>query len=211
MRALLCLAVLCAIALGALPAAAATRGHRTPARHRHHTKLNPQPKGRAARAGSCANDGLTATAGNLAVIRAAVLCLVNQERSSRGLPALGEDGRLDRAAQGWTATMVSSGQFTHGADFAARISATGFDWSFAGENIATGFPTPEAVISGWMGSLGHCRNLFDPGFSAIGIGMVARPAGGDASGPATWTQDFALPMGHTAPSRNTGPQNGCPY
>ena len=208
MRPLRCLAVLCALALCAAPTAAASSGHRTAARHRHH---KPKPKGRPARAGGCANTGLTATAGNLAVMRAAVLCLVNQQRSSRGLPPLGEDGRLDRAAQGWTATMVSSGQFTHGADFAARISATGFDWSFAGENIATGFPTPQAVITGWMGSLGHCRNILDPGFSAIGIGMVARATGGYASGPATWTQDFALPMGHSAPSRNTGPQNGCPY
>lgn len=211
MRSLRRLALLCALALCAAlaaPAIAAPRPHRKPAARRHH---RVKPKGRPARAGGCANAQIGATASNLSAMRGAVLCLVNQQRSSRGLPALGEDARLDRSAQSWTATMVSSGQFTHGADFAARISATGFDWSFAGENIATGYPTPQAVISGWMGSLGHCRNILDPNFTAIGIGMVAHPTGGFASGPATWTQDFALPMGHTAPSHNTAPQTGCPY
>ncbi len=144
-------------------------------------------------------------------MRAAVLCLVNQQRTTRGLPALVQDGRLERSAQGWAATMIATGQFTHGVNFAARISAAGFDWSFAGENIATGYPTPAAVVLGWMASTGHCRNILEPGFSAIGIGVVARPVGGYASGPATWTEDFALPMGKAAPSGNTGPQNGCPY
>jgi uncharacterized protein YkwD len=144
-------------------------------------------------------------------MRAAVLCLVNRERRTRGLPALREDRRLDRSAQGWTAHMVTARQFTHGANFAARITATGFVWSAAGENIATGYPTPRAVVAGWMASAGHCRNILSPIFSAIGIGVMARPVAGHASGPATWTQDFALPMGKHAPSRRTGPQNGCPY
>jgi uncharacterized protein YkwD len=219
------LALLAGALLPAASAAAASI-QPAPARHaarrhaaRHHVARHPaprhatrrRPKGRPARVTTCANATTTAAAGNLVAMRAAVLCLVNQQRSSRGLPALSEDGRLDRSAQGWTATMVSSGQFTHGVNFAARISATGFVWSFAGENIATGFPTPARVIAGWMGSEGHCRNLLDPGFSDIGIGMVPHPTGGYASEPATWTQDFALPMGKGAPSHNTGPQSGCPY
>ena len=32
-----------------------------------------------------------------------------------------------------------------------------------------------------------------------------------ATGPATWTQDFALPMGKSAPSRSVGPMDRCPY
>ena len=107
--------------------------------------------------------------------------------------------------------MVASGQFTHGQNFAGRITAAGFHWSWAGENIATGYPSPAAVMAGWMASPGHCRNILSPSFSAIGIGMVPRPVGGFASGPATWTQDFALPVSKAAPSHRVGPQNGCPY
>jgi uncharacterized protein YkwD len=177
-------------------------------RHATHRAKHRHPAHKAA---GCTNTGEAAAPGDLTAMRASVLCLVNQQRTSRGLPALSEDSRLDRSAEGWTQAMVNSDGFTHGSDFAARISDAGFDWSYAGENIATGFPTPAAVVRGWMASLGHCRNILDPGFSRIGIGEVPHAVRGFASGPATWTQDFALPMGAHAPSGNTGPQNGCPY
>jgi hypothetical protein len=34
---------------------------------------------------------------------------------------------------------------------------------------------------------------------------------GWASGPGTWTQDFALSMYKSPPSANWGPADGCPY
>jgi uncharacterized protein YkwD len=218
-RAVLVSALLCVTATATATATSATSAiaSHPPPRHRHHARRHraksraARPQSRPARATTCANATSTAAPGNLGAMRAAVLCLVNQQRTARGLPALSEDRRLDRSAQGWTATMVATSRFTHGSDFAARISATGFVWSSAGENIATGFSTPARVVAGWMASEGHCRNILDPAFSAIGIGMVARPTGAYASGPATWTQDFALPMGQAAPSGNTGPQSGCPY
>jgi uncharacterized protein YkwD len=107
--------------------------------------------------------------------------------------------------------MVSARVFTHGSNFARRITAAGYIWSAAGENIATGFPTPRAVLSGWMRSTGHCENILSPSFRDLGIGVVARPVRGYASGPATWTQDFGLPRGAHAPSHNLGPARGCPY
>ena len=165
----------------------------------------------AAGSHTCANAHVAATASNLKRMRAAVLCLVNHQRTSRGLPALREDTRLDRAAQGWSSHMVATHQFTHGHNFAGRISAQGYNWSAAGENIATGYPDPSSVVAGWMASAGHCRNILDPSFRAIGIGMVARPVTGYASGPATWTQDFGLAMGVKPPSHKYGPRNGCPY
>jgi uncharacterized protein YkwD len=191
------------------PAAPRPASPHASAHHAHRTR--PLRARRAAPGASCPGAGTAARPGTLTAMRTALLCLVNQQRTSRGLPALREDPRLDRSAQIWSGEMVASGQFTHGADFAARITDTGFDWSQAGENIATGFPTPAAVVAGWMASPGHCRNILDPNFSAIGIGEVAAPVSGFASGPATWTQDFALPMGANAPSRDAGPRNGCPY
>jgi uncharacterized protein YkwD len=147
-------------------------------------------------------------------MRAAVLCLLNRQRASHHLPALHELRRLDRSAQGWTNSMVSSGSFAHarnGSDPAARITAAGYAWSSIGENIATGFPTPRAVVSAWMSSPGHCRNILAPNFTDIGIGVSPHPVGGAASGPATWTEDFGRPMGEAAPSGNWGPADGCPY
>ncbi|MBV9309900.1 MAG: CAP domain-containing protein [Solirubrobacterales bacterium] len=143
-------------------------------------------------------------------MRRAVLCLVNVERTSRGLPPLAARPALTRSAQLWTLRLVSSRTFTHGINFAARISAAGYSWGYAGENIASGFRTPREVVRGWMGSEGHCRNILDPHFADIGVGVVPRPTGVANIG-ATWTQDFGLLLGHTPPSNNTGPQSRCPY
>jgi len=107
--------------------------------------------------------------------------------------------------------MVAGHIFTHGSNFAGRISATGFRWSTVGENIATGYRTPRQVVGAWMASAGHCDNILDPAFSDVGTGVNRHGVSGYASGPATWTQDFALPLGQSAPSRNWAPAHGCPY
>jgi uncharacterized protein YkwD len=106
--------------------------------------------------------------------------------------------------------MVNTGAFTHGLNFSARITVAGYRWSYTGENIASGFRTPRAVVSAWMASPDHCHNILDPHYEDVGTGVVPRPVG-NLGGGSTWTQDFGLAMGHRAPSGNTGPQNGCPY
>jgi uncharacterized protein YkwD len=143
-------------------------------------------------------------------IRSAVVCLINKQRTSRGLPRLRTNRRLNRSAQAWTDTMVSRSIFTHGSHFSARISAVGFNWSTAGENIAVGYQTPSSVVTAWMASTDHCRNILDPDFSRVGTGVLSQGISGWGQG-ATWTQDFALHMGSAPPSRNTRPMDGCPY
>ena len=107
--------------------------------------------------------------------------------------------------------MVSSDVFSHGTNFAARISAAGYDWRAAGENIATGFQTPVGVVRAWMASTGHCQNILNPTYGNVGTGISRRPVSGWASGAGTWTQDFALSMFKSPPSANWGPADGCPY
>jgi uncharacterized protein YkwD len=144
-------------------------------------------------------------------MRTAVVCLINQQRAAHRLPALQADSRLDRSAQAWSNAMVAKHDFSHGANFAGRITATGFRWASAGENIATGYRTPRQVVRAWMGSAGHCENILNPTFRDVGTGVNRHGVRGFASGPATWTQDFALPLGQSAPSHNWGPAKGCPY
>lgn len=161
-------------------------------------------------ASSCAYAHNSVTSTSRAHIRSAVICLINKQRTSRGLPRLRTSRRLNRSAQKWTYTMVSRGIFTHGSNFSARISAVGFNWSTAGENIAVGFKTPWSVVAGWMASTGHCQNILNPDFSRVGTGVLSQGISGWGPG-ATWTQDFALHMGASPPSHNTRPMNGCPY
>jgi uncharacterized protein YkwD len=142
-------------------------------------------------------------------MRLAVLCLVNEQRTERGLPKLTPSAKLDRSAQGWTDSMVDSDEFTHGDAFTDRISATGFDWTTVGENIATGYETPSSVVQAWMRSPGHCANILDPAYREVGTGVSARRIPRASTELGTWTQDFGRLMGQPALSANDGPANAC--
>jgi uncharacterized protein YkwD len=144
-------------------------------------------------------------------LQRAVVCLINQQRHERGLPRLRANSRLNRSAQGWTNRMVSRRNFSHGTDFSARISAVGFNWSNVGENIATGYKTPSAVVRAWMRSPGHCQNILSPIYREVGTGVRDLPIAGYSSHAGTWTQDFGLLMNQHAASGNYGPADGCPY
>ena len=142
-----------------------------------------------------------------------MVCLIDQARISRQLPPLRTSPLLNHSAQSWTDVMVATGNFSHGPGnaFALRISAAGYDWQAAGENIASGYPTPRSVVRAWMASSDHCHNILDPFFRDVGTGVNTGSVPGVSSGPATWTQDFALSAHQSALSGNRGPMNGCPY
>ena len=163
----------------------------------------------AGRRSRCAHAHVWVTHAHLGEMRRAVLCLVNRQRIEHHLPRLIASAKLDRSAQGWTDSMVDSDDFTHGRAFMNRISATGFDWSTVGENIATGFLTPAAVVRAWMRSPGHCANILDPAYREVGTGVSGRRIPHASSLFGTWTQDFGRLMSQRALSRNDGPANAC--
>jgi uncharacterized protein YkwD len=200
------LTVLGSSLLAGAPVAIAAPHHK---HHKHHRRRAHRTPARAASGCSGAGDPVARTAPQ--VLRTAVVCLVNQQRALHHLPALSASPLLNRSAQGWTNVMVSSDQFTHGTNFASRISAVGYDWRMAGENIATGYATPRSVVRAWMASTGHCENILNPAYRNIGTGVSPRAVRGFATGSGTWTQDFALGMNASPASNNFGPANGCPY
>jgi hypothetical protein len=81
-----------------------------------------------------------------------------------------------------------------------RLERAGYTgWTAIAENIAAGYPTPEAVVQGWMSSPGHRANLLSPRYTEIGIGLVKSS---DRFGT-FWTQNFgsrrAIPAPPPAP------------
>ena len=78
-----------------------------------------------------------------------------------------------------------------------------------GWNIAAGYATPRSVVTGWMASTDHCRNILNPAFRDVGTGE--RDASVGPYGGGTWSQDFGLRLGQSPPSHNQGPMQGCPY
>lgn len=117
-------------------------------------------------------------------LRVATLCLMNAERTARGLGPLQAEPRLGRAAAGYARQMVRGRFFDHtspgGSTMLARIKATSYlrnvgSWS-VGENLAWGtgvLSSPRATVRAWMQSPDHRANLLDRRFADVGIGVVA--------------------------------------
>jgi uncharacterized protein YkwD len=127
-----------------------------------------------------------------AALEAEVVRLVNAERASAGCRALTVDARLTAAARAHSADMAARDYFDHtspdGTEFGERIAEAGYRFSAAAENIAVGYPGPDAVMRGWMRSDGHRRNILNCALRHIGVGLAY-----DADDRPYWTQDFATP------------------
>ena len=78
--------------------------------------------------------------------------------------------------------MAQHGYFSHttpkGVNFADRLTAEGYSWSAAGENIASGQGSVAEVMQGWFGSEGHCRNIMQPVFTEVAVACVSPQGGG---------------------------------
>ena len=149
---------------------------------------------------ACANTGLQPSAANMPQVRGAVLCLLNRERASRGLPRLRGHAKLRTAAERHSRAMRRQHFFDHvspaGTTPVQRVRAAGYlsgaaSWA-VGENIAWGqqrLATPAQIMRAWMRSPGHRANILRRGFRHVGIGVVlGTPSGG--AGGATYTTAF---------------------
>jgi uncharacterized protein YkwD len=156
----------------------------------------------ATAAADCPDLDLAPTAANTDEIRASVLCLINAERSQRGLVALRENVNLRSAASRHSADMVRGGFFAHtapdGDTFVDRILAAVYatraaGWSL-GENLAWGtgdVGTPRGVHDAWMRSSGHRANILRASYRELGIGARPGVPKDDGNG-ATYTTDFGV-------------------
>jgi uncharacterized protein YkwD len=76
-------------------------------------------------------------------------------------------------------TMGQRDKISHslGGSLPKRVTAVGYDWGAAAENLGAGYPTLDAAVAGWKRSAGHRRNLLNPKVTEIGIAAVATPPG----------------------------------
>ncbi len=105
----------------------------------------------------------------------AMLGLVNQERTQRGLAPLDMDPALQAVARAHAADMFRRGYFAHitpdGQTPVDRIRAARISFVRAGENLALA-PTLARAHDGLMNSPGHRAAIIDPGFGRVGIGVL---------------------------------------
>src|SRR3954454_20740575 len=148
----------------------------------------------------CASaDGPTARTSAVALANSA-LCLVNQERTSRGLAPLKTNHRLVTAARAHAGDMVAKRYFSHdtlgGGSFADRIRNTGYVPKHRapalGEDLAWGsgsLASPRQIVESWMESPGHRANILSRSFREAGLGVAFGDVGAGANG-AAYTLDF---------------------
>ena len=124
-----------------------------------------------------------------------VLTLTNNEREKAGLEPLKLNYKLASAADLHSDSMAKDDFFSHtgkdGSSVGDRVKDTGYNYLAVGENIAAGYSTASAVVSGWMNSSGHRANILNANYTEIGIGYeFLKEDTGSINYNHYWTQVF---------------------
>jgi uncharacterized protein YkwD len=145
---------------------------------------------------ACGAVGLPAEELGLERTRALTLCLLNQERAERGLPALRYEARLELSSQRHSDDMVRRGYFEHntpeGVEPYLRMAAAGYPAhnAYTAENIAWGEgveSSPVEIMDSWMHSPPHRKTILHPGLAEVGVGVATSETA------ATYTTNFGGP------------------
>jgi hypothetical protein len=96
------------------------------------------------------------------------LSLTNSLRSSKGLGPLAVDGQLVSVARSWSGKMAAAGTISHNPSLSSQMPS---GWQKAGENVGKG-GNVDALQQAFQNSPAHYRNLVDPAFNYVGIGVV---------------------------------------
>jgi uncharacterized protein YkwD len=112
-----------------------------------------------------------------------VFDLVNEERVSHGLKPLVWVDLIAEVARLHSDNMASQNFFAHedleGRRAGKRADQLGADWNRISENIAwlSGSDPAGRVVSAWMRSPGHRKNILDPAPRESGIGLAVSSEG----------------------------------
>ena len=111
-----------------------------------------------------------------AVLPGALTVLTNQDRAANGVGQLVENPLLDQAAQEKAADMAAKGYFAHVAPDGKTpwywLNRVGYDYTYAGENLAVNFTDSTDVENAWMHSPTHRANIVKGSYTEIGIGTA---------------------------------------
>lgn len=107
---------------------------------------------------------------------AEVIRLVNLQRAASGLGALTAHTNLRDAAQKHAIDMACHSFLSHtgtdGSTAFSRMTAFGYSFLAAGENIGAGQMTPQEIVNDWMASSGHRAIILTAEYLEIGVGYV---------------------------------------
>ncbi|MDB4992361.1 MAG: hypothetical protein JWL75_606 [Parcubacteria group bacterium] len=118
------------------------------------------------------NDNFTAS-----VLPAVLAGLTNDDRTANGISTLTIDSQLNAAAQLKANDMAANGYFAHVSPTGKTpwywLKQIGYQYSFAGENLAVNFDDSKAVEDAWMASPTHHANIVKAQYTRVGYGVAS--------------------------------------
>lgn len=112
-----------------------------------------------------------------------LLNLTNQQRNAAGLPSLSLDGQLAQAAAGKAQDMFTNNYWAHVSPSGVTpwdfIRGAGYNYMYAGENLARGYSTAQDAMNAWMASPDHRANILSPNYSDVGFAVAQGNLTGD--------------------------------
>lgn len=111
---------------------------------------------------------------NLAAVVSPILIdLTNKDRQVKNIPPLVVNPVLQRAAELKAKDMATKGYFAHNSPEGLTpwhwFNQAGYNFIYAGENLAINFTESTDVQNAWMNSPGHRNNILNDKFTEIGI------------------------------------------
>lgn len=133
----------------------------------------------------------------------------NSMRADRGLEPLKLNTELSKAAEAKARDMFEKDYWDHtspdGKEPWDFIIASGYDYLYAGENLAVDFNSSGSVVQAWYDSPSHRENLLNNNYSEIGFAVV----NGELEGRKTTlvVQMFGYPRNRVASASSTSTSN----
>lgn len=110
--------------------------------------------------------------------------MTNQTRVKEGLNTLKVNPELSAAAAAKADDMIKNGYFAHFSPTNVSpwfwIKQNGYNYKYAGENLAMNFSETDQVISGWLNSPSHKANLLNSNYKDIGVAVLSGQVNGQS-------------------------------
>jgi len=109
------------------------------------------------------------------ITKDSIINLVNKSRAENSISALAENQNLDNAAKDKLEDMIKNNYFAHTSPTGVTpwfwFEKNGYDYKYAGENLALGFSSVEKEHQAWMNSPTHRKNILNPNYKEIGVAV----------------------------------------
>ncbi|MEK7594984.1 MAG: CAP domain-containing protein [Patescibacteria group bacterium] len=105
-----------------------------------------------------------------------LLKFTNEERRKNNKPVLELNSDLSRAAEAKARDMFKNDYWAHvspkGTEPWYFFNSVGYDYVYAGENLAKNFTDSKGVVNAWMNSTSHRDNILNQNYTQIGFAVV---------------------------------------